>query len=146
VLRSACCPARSRSGPEQPGSPTSATVPSDVSTRPPNRVTRIAVGSQPTDVAVAFGSVWVPCLGRNAVWRIGARTGKVEAIIPTGGEPLAVAAGAGAIWVTNQAAGTISRIDPGTKTVVKTVRVGFNPHGLAFARGAVWVAVAKRLI
>jgi virginiamycin B lyase len=109
-----------------------------------DRVTRIPVGSHPTDIAVAFGSVWVPSSAKNAVWRINAVTNAVEAIIPVGRSPIALATGSGAVGVTNQGAGTVSRIDPRTNRVRETIRLGFSPHGLAVEDGAVWVAVARR--
>ena len=114
----------------------------------PQSVARAALveAAKGVDVAIGFDSVWVPCLGRNAVWRLDARTGEVEAIIPTGDESLAVASGADAVWVTNQAEGTVSRIDPRTNKVVNTIRLGFNPHGVVVAGDAVWVAVAQEPI
>jgi YVTN family beta-propeller protein len=111
-----------------------------------NRVRRIEVGSEPSSPAVGFGSVWVASADADAVWRVDAVTGRIEAVVPAGEKPFAVASGAGAVWVASFGDGTVSRIDPSTNAVTATIPVGHRPQSLAVVDGAVWVGVARGAI
>lgn len=60
--------------------------------------TTIAVGQQPTGIAVGAGSVWVAS-GNGTVSRIDPTTDRVVITIDVGGTPSGIAVGAGTVWV-----------------------------------------------
>jgi YVTN family beta-propeller protein len=106
----------------------------------------IAVGHDPSDVAVGAGGIWVTDTGDDAVTRIDPATRAVATTIPVGHEPLGVAVGAGSIWVADSGDGTVSRIDPATNRVTATIDVGGSPQDLAVHDGRVWVTVDRRAL
>jgi YVTN family beta-propeller protein len=108
------------------------------------RTSHVRVGNGPRDPAAGFGSIWSAMGQDDTVWRIDARTAKVQAIIRVGNMPWGVAVGRDSVWVTNHCDGTVSRIDPESDEVVATVATGFHPQWLAAADGDVWVGLAER--
>jgi len=99
-----------------------------------------AVGSSPTAVAAAAGSLWVTSTDDQTVSRVDQETGEVQQTIGVGSGAGAVAADGRAVWVANSLAGTVSRIDPRTNTVVQTIPVGGTPAAVAIGAGTIWVA------
>lgn len=135
-------------------------LPSDVTFTPdgvwvsvaPNSVARIdptggslvfttQVGSGPTSVVSAFGSVWVANHLDGTVTRLEPSTGRVEATIPVGQGPNALAAASGALWVGNELEDTIVGIDPTTNDVRQTVPVGAAVASLSTDEDGLWLAV-----
>jgi serine/threonine-protein kinase len=104
----------------------------------------IAAGAKEfTGLANAGGTLWIAGgSAERVLWRIDARSGRVEATIRLPFVPKAVAAGEGAVWVTSLLGDTVSRIDPQTNRVVATIPVGRGPYSIAAGGGAVWVTAA----
>jgi len=114
---------------------------------PDRIVAKIAVGSNPSRVALGEGAAWVTNESAGTVSRIDLTTNQVVATVPVGNLPRPVAVGYGAVWVGNLADGTISRIDPSTNSVTATILLdplpqpfGSQPSGVAAGAGAIWVA------
>ncbi|HEY7876384.1 MAG TPA: hypothetical protein VIG64_14810, partial [Actinomycetota bacterium] len=112
----------------------------------------VEVGGHPcTGLAAGFGAVWSPSCTDNAIYRIDARTEKVEAVIeipvfqsfsgegPFGG----ITTGAAAVWtITEGKAGSfdvLARIDPRTDEVAATFPLGYPVGEPTFADGSIWV-------
>jgi peptide/nickel transport system substrate-binding protein len=102
----------------------------------------IAVGRDPTGLAVGSGAVWVSAGSSRQVDRVDRASDRVVDQITVGNGPTAVAVGAGSVWVANRLDGTVSVIDPRKDTVSATIPVGSEPSALLVAAGAVWVANA----
>jgi YVTN family beta-propeller protein len=100
-----------------------------------------SVGSGPTAVLPAFGSIWVANHLDGTVSRLDPSTGRVEAAIDVREGPNALAAAAGTLWVANEFDGSISAIDPATGAVERTVPVGGEAVSLATAGDGLWLAV-----
>lgn len=100
-----------------------------------------SVGSGPTAVLPAFGSIWVANHVDGTITRLEPSTGRVEATIAVGEGPNALAAAAGSLWVANEFDGSIDAIDPSTNTIKQTVPVGGVAASLASAGESLWLAV-----
>jgi YVTN family beta-propeller protein len=100
-----------------------------------------SVGSGPTAVFPAFGSIWVANRVDGTVSRLEPSTGRVEATILVGDGPNALAAAAGSLWVANEFDGSITAIDPATDTVEQTIPVGGAAVSLAADGDGLWLAV-----
>jgi hypothetical protein len=104
--------------------------------------------TEATQAIAAFGSIWIPQLGRPNGWvlRIGADTGRLEARVPVGAAPGSLAIADGSVWVANTLGGappgaganTLSRIDPISNRVTATVRVDVGGP-IAAGFGAIFV-------
>jgi peptide/nickel transport system substrate-binding protein len=99
------------------------------------------VGSGPTAIVAAFGSIWVANHLDGTVTRLEPSTGRVEATIAVGEGPTALAAAAETLWVANEFGGSIDAIDPTTNTVEQTVPVGGGAASLSAAGDGLWLAV-----
>jgi class 3 adenylate cyclase/streptogramin lyase len=106
----------------------------------------VLVGTGPTSVVAAYGSVWVSNSGESSVKRFSPVTfteGQPLDELGVGGSPTGLAAGETAIWVASPEAGTVSRIDPtSTASSVLPISVGGRPSATATGAGAVWVSEA----
>jgi YVTN family beta-propeller protein len=109
-------------------------------------VAAIPVGTKPSSVVSAHGSLWVANLEDETVSRVDADAGRVVGTTPTGTAPAALAAGHGAIWTIGDD-GIVLRIDPGFNKVgarIPTIRPGTlltvapATEGLAATADAVW--------
>ncbi len=111
---------------------------------PADRITsRVDTGHDPTDVALAGGSVWVANRADGTVWRIDPRTRAVRAKIRVGSQPAVLAVGGGKVWVANLGDNTLMRIDSGTGRVEgAAISLGKEIHDLAASDDAVWVSAA----
>jgi len=116
---------------------------------PDQIVAKIAVGSNPSRVALGEGAAWVTNESAGTVSRIDLDTNQVVATVPVGNLPRHIAAGYGAVWVGNLGDGTVSRIDPSTNRVSATIPLDPSPQpfvaqptGLVAGAGAVWVPSA----
>jgi YVTN family beta-propeller protein len=100
-----------------------------------------SVGSGPSAVISAFGSIWVANQFDGTVSRLEPSTGRVEATIAVGEGPSALAAAEGAIWVANEFDSSITAIDPATDAAERTVPVGGEALSLTTAGDGLWLAV-----
>jgi peptide/nickel transport system substrate-binding protein len=100
-----------------------------------------SVGSGPSAVLPAFGSIWVANHFDGTVSRLEPSTGRVEATIAVGEGPNALAAAAGSLWVANEFDNSISAIDPATDAAERTVPVGGEALSLTTAGDGLWLAV-----
>ncbi len=99
------------------------------------------VGSGPTSILPAFGSVWVANHLDGTITRLDPSTGSSEATIPVGQGPNALAAASGSLWVGNELEDTVVAVDPTTNDVANTVPIGSAAASLAGEGDGVWLAV-----
>jgi YVTN family beta-propeller protein len=99
------------------------------------------VGSGPTAIVGAFGSIWVANHLDGTVTRLDPSAGREEATIPVGEGPNALVAAAGSLWVANEFDDTVVAIDPATNTSEQPVPVGGAAESLAAEGDALWLAV-----
>lgn len=97
-------------------------------------------GASPSDVAVAFGAVWVADGARDRVVRIEPDTGEVAAEIAVGGQPSSLAVTEEAVWVNKPRTGEIRPIDPATNRPLPAVGTGNFPDVLDAGGAGLWVA------
>jgi YVTN family beta-propeller protein len=100
-----------------------------------------SVGSGPSAVLSAFGSIWVANHLDGTVSRLEPSTGRVQATIAVGEGPTALAAAAGSLWVANEFDSSITTIDPATNTAEQTVPVSGEALSLTTAGDGLWLAV-----
>jgi YVTN family beta-propeller protein len=100
-----------------------------------------SVGSGPTAVLPAFGSIWVANHLDSTVTRLDPSTGRVEATIPVGDGPNALGAAAGSLWVANELDGSITAIDPATNATEQTIPVGGAAASITADSDGLWLAV-----
>jgi YVTN family beta-propeller protein len=101
-------------------------------------VSRIHVGGQPEDVAVAAGAVWVPN-ENGTLARIDPATNTVVATIRVGPDPDYALFCRGRLWVSSLLGPRLFVVDPATNRVVSRVRVGIGGAGMACGR-SIWIA------
>ena len=107
----------------------------------------IRVGGGPSDVEVAYGSVWVALADDGAVARIDPTTNEVAAPIRVGAGPFNLAVGADGVWVLNSNDGTVTRIDPKSGWVTgPLMRVGGMPSDLAVDADTLWITNGRRVL
>ena len=102
---------------------------------------RQTVGSGPTAILSAYGSIWVASHIDGTLSRLDPSSGRVQATIEVGDGPNALGAVAGSIWIANEFDGSIVAVDPATDAVEQTVRVGSAPASLAVDGDGLWLAV-----
>jgi YVTN family beta-propeller protein len=98
------------------------------------------VGSGPTGVVAAFGSVWVANQLDGTVSRLDPSTGRSEATIPVGDGPTGLVAAGDRLWVANEFDGSVDAIDPTGNAVERTVSVGAAAASLATDGEDLWLA------
>ncbi len=113
---------------------------------PTGLLTPIAVGHDPSGIAVGADGVWVADTLDNAVVRIDPATRAVTTTIPVGRSPAGVAVGDSAVWVANSGDGTVTRIDPSGRRQPVQITVGGSPQGVVVEHGRVWVTVDPQTI
>lgn len=99
------------------------------------------VGSGPTSVLPAYGSVWVANHLDGTVTRLDPSTGRAEATIPVGQGANALVATGDSVWVANEFEDSVAMIDPATNDVERTIPVGGAAASLAGHDGSLWLAV-----
>jgi YVTN family beta-propeller protein len=99
------------------------------------------VGSGPTAVLHAFGSIWVANHIDGTVSRLDPSSGRVEATVSVGDGPNALAAAAGRLWVANEFDDSITAIDPASNAIDRTIRTGGASAELMAEGDALWLAV-----
>lgn len=131
--------------PELPSPRSAAPSAAGSSSAPPAAIDlRIAVGVEPTHLALAAGAIWVSS-GDQFVSRVDPAAGTVTARTPLPGIPAGIAGDDDGIWVAinRPAAGkppAVVRLDPATGTISKAWPLGEAPRGVAIGDGAVWVS------
>jgi YVTN family beta-propeller protein len=93
------------------------------------------------ELAVGAGSVWAlgDALDRR-LWRLDARSGRIQATIELPFAPVSVAVAGGAAWITDGVGDRVVPVDVASGRVLDPVRVGRGPSGVAAGAGALWVA------
>jgi virginiamycin B lyase len=94
--------------------------------------------TQPQDLALGYGSVWIPSGRSGLVVRIDPQTNTATSSIRVAGTPSTIAVGAGAVWVKHSDPSSVQRIDPQTNTVTATVPVPSGLYGLAVDDHGLW--------
>jgi len=100
---------------------------------------RYPLPRDPLTPHIAYGAVWVPALGDNAVIRID-QTTKDVATVRMGDLPLSVTAGADSIWVALERSRTVARLSPTDGQLLAEILVDTPPRGVTFGGGSVWAA------
>jgi peptide/nickel transport system substrate-binding protein len=100
-----------------------------------------SVGSGPTAVLSAFGSIWAANHFDGTVSRLEPSTGRVEATVSVGDGPNSLGAAAGSLWVANEFDDSIAAIDPTTDTVGQPVPVGGAAASITTHGDGLWLAV-----
>jgi DNA-binding beta-propeller fold protein YncE len=108
-----------------------------------------AVGADPFDVHLAFGSLWVANHHSEYVTRVDPASGRVVATVHTGRTPSYdgwITDGAGAVWVSDWVDNVLFKIDPATNRAAVALTIpntglgqGSAAFTLAFGAGALWV-------
>jgi streptogramin lyase len=90
---------------------------------------------------VAFGSLWIPNCGTQALTRFDPKANKVIATLTPGvaDVPIGIAATTDSIWMMTDSKTTLSRIDPGENQVTGEVRLAANCNSVSFGEGSLWV-------
>jgi streptogramin lyase len=95
------------------------------------------------ELVIGAGSLWV--LGDAfdpRLWRLDARSGKVQATIALPFAPRAAVVTAGAVWLTDTLHDAVVPVDVRSGRVLPAIAVGRGAAGVTAADGAVWVACA----
>jgi YVTN family beta-propeller protein len=109
----------------------------------------IPVGTDPSDMSAAAGSLWVANAGDNTVSRIDQGARQVTATVAPGTAVDGMTAGEGAVWTSDVRRGIVSRIDPVLRRVDRSIRVrpgrNFTPLGspMLTAAGSVWLGITS---
>jgi YVTN family beta-propeller protein len=99
------------------------------------------VGTGPTAIVPAFGSIWVANHIDGTLSRVEPSSGRVLATILVGDGPNALGAAAGSVWIGNEFDGSVVAVDPATDTVGQPIPVGSAAASLAVEGGDLWLAV-----
>jgi YVTN family beta-propeller protein len=93
------------------------------------------------EIAIGAGSLWAlgDALDRR-LWRLDARSGRVQATIPLGFAPTSVTVAAGKVWITDGVRDRVVPFDASSERPLAPVPVGRGASGIASGAGAVWVA------
>jgi streptogramin lyase len=108
-------------------------------------ITSIPVGSDPTGVAAAAGSIWVASYDDGTLTQVDPARNAILAAIPVGPEPDWLAVDAGMLWVGSSGA-TLTRVDPVAGRRVQSVTIGTKavPWAVAAGKGSVWTVAKGR--
>ncbi len=89
------------------------------------------------ELAIGAGSVWVlgDALDRR-LWRLDARTGRIEATIPLGFPPTSVTVADGTVWITDGLGDRVVPVDAASDRLLDPVPVGRGASGIEPAPAA----------
>jgi Protein kinase domain len=92
------------------------------------------------ELAIGEGSLWVlgDALDRR-LWRLDARSGRVEDSIALGFAPTSAAVAAGRVWITDGVRDRVVPLDVTSGRLLRPVPVGRGPSGITSGAGALWV-------
>ena len=114
---------------------------------PPGSVS-ISVGTEPSEVAVGEGVVWVSSAEDSAVSRVDPALDEATIPVRVSGAPGDLAVGPeGEVWVAIPELGVVQRIDPGTNATVPDLRIGVGPEDTAIDLAIdefLWVSAVDR--
>ncbi|MGH3126966.1 MAG: BTAD domain-containing putative transcriptional regulator, partial [Gaiellaceae bacterium] len=116
-----------------------------VDTSPLQEAGLAVAGEGPSDVVVAFGSVWVSNSGDSSVQRFSPLTFETGSVLEltVGRRPTGMAAGEDSIWVACTEDDYVARLESRSGfESARTVPVGDGPRAIATGADAVWVANA----
>ena len=116
-----------------------------VDTSPLREAGLAVAGEGPSDVVVAFGSVWVSNSGDSSVQRFDPLTFEEGSVreLAVGRRPTGMAAGQDSIWVACTEDDYVARLESSSGfESARTVPVGDGPRAVAIGEGSVWVANA----
>ena len=99
----------------------------------------VAVGPEPSGIAVGHGTIWVADATAGTLAEVNASSGQVMSKEQLSPPPFGVALGAGSVWISDPAENEITRIDQQGGPPVQ-ISVGSGPTAIAFGLGSVWVA------
>ena len=100
---------------------------------------RAVVPGEHEDVALGFGSVWIPS-EEGWITRLDPATLAVTATIPVAADPDFALVAAGSVWTTAYQGTAISRIDAATSSVTATLPVRRGLQGIDFDGTSFWAA------
>lgn len=108
-------------------------------------IATIPIGSEPTGVVAAAGSIWVTSWDDGTLTRVDPASNTILDTIPVGPEPDWLSADAGMVWVGTSAT-TLTRVDPVAGRRVQSVTIGTKrrTYALAAGEGSVWTSVEGR--
>jgi len=116
-----------------------------VDTSPVREAGLAVAGEGPSDVLVAFGSVWVSNSADSSVQRFDQRTFEAGSVreLTVGRRPTAMAAGEGSVWVVCTEDDYVTRLESSSgDESARTIPVGDGPRAIAIGDDSVWVANA----
>ncbi len=89
----------------------------------------------------AFGGLWIPNCGSQALIHFDTKTNKIVATVATGvaDATIGIAANADSVWMLTDSKSTLSRIDPLENKVVGELRLPANCNSVAFGEMSLWV-------
>jgi YVTN family beta-propeller protein len=92
------------------------------------------------ELALGAGSLWVlgDALDRR-LWRLDARTGRIESTIPLGFPPTSVTVADDKAWITDGLNDRVVPVDAASNRLLAPVPVGHGASGIAAGAGSVWV-------
>ena len=92
------------------------------------------------ELVVGEGSLWVlgDALDRR-IWRLDARSGRVEDTIALDFAPTSAAVAAGRVWITDGVRDRVVPLDVASGRLLRPVPVGRGPSGITSGAGALWV-------
>lgn len=114
-----------------------------VDTSPLREAGLAVAGEGPSDVVVAFGSVWVSNSGDSSVQRFNSLTFETGSVreLTVGRRPTGMAAGEDSLWVACTEDDYVARLESSSGfESARTVPVGDGPRAIATGEGSVWVA------
>jgi YVTN family beta-propeller protein len=110
---------------------------SEVSSATDEVVKSFVAGSEPTGLAVGYGSLWVADAPASAVAAVNTATDQVTNY-PLTSPPFGIAVGAGSVWLSSPRDDNVTRFSTQGGPPVE-VPVGAGPTAVAFGLGSVWV-------
>ena len=115
-------------------------VPIDTATAAAGETTPYPDGpSEGPPLATGFGALWVGSGTRDRLYRLNAKTGKLEAEIEVS-TPTRLLVTDDAVWATSYPQGVLTRVDPETNEVLFRAVLGGSLNGIAEGFGSIWVA------
>jgi virginiamycin B lyase len=112
----------------------------DAATNQPGTI--ITVREPCSGMATDFGSLWIPSCKDHTLVRADAKTGAIQATIPTGPAESegGIATGAGSVWLVTSKTGELDRIDPVSHSVVAKIAIPAGSFNPVFANDSIWVS------
>jgi streptogramin lyase len=103
------------------------------------------VGSRPSGIAEAAGSVWVTSFNLPRITLLDVRTSRERRFHPViGRHSMAVLAASGAVWVALGRERAVLRLDPRTGRITRRISTPLVPAGLASGPGGLWILTGSQ--